>query len=222
MDQPVQPVDGEGQHEPSEPSHSPQTPSAVVGTPTVRNDDGADNNGSELGPEEFTHQEDVAVPSLDDMDVDMEITGLEDLDQGLEDDGNTGNEWVMVDEQGDDSGNPTDVDTKPQTSPTPQQGDTSGSPATFVNTPASGIHNLPQNMHESTLSQATADTPDFGVERTGSQGDFDNVGMGVGDNGLGDYGDDEDLGMDVLDDSAFGDAFHPPEDSNTMEGSDFS
>jgi hypothetical protein len=222
--QPVPQIDAEEQHESSGPSHSTQTPSALVGTPTVRNDDEADNNGPEFGPEDFTNQDDTAVPSLDDMDVDMEMAGLEDPDHGLgdEDDGNTGNEWVMVDEQGDDVGNPTDADTKPQPSPTPQQGDTSGSPATFVNTPGSGIHSLPQNVHESNFNQATVDTPDFGAERTDSQSDFDNVGMGVGDGGLGDYGDDEDLGMDVMDDSAFGDAFHPPEDSNTMEGSDFS
>jgi hypothetical protein len=220
--QPEAPVDAEEQQEPSVPSHSTQTPSAAVGTPTVRNDEGADNNHSELVPEEFTNQDDAAVPSLDDMDVDMEMAGLEDPDHGLEVDGNAGNEWVMVDEQGDDSASPTDADTKPQPSPTPQQGDTSGSPVTFVNTPGSGIHSLPQNAHESTLSHAAADTPDFGGERTDSQGDFDNVGMGVGDSGLIDYGDDEDLGMDVMDDSAFGDAFHPPEDSNTMEGSDFS
>jgi hypothetical protein len=220
---PVPPVDVEEQQEPSAPSPSSQTPSAAVGTPTVRNDDGADSNGPEPDPEQYTNQDDTAVPSLDDMDVDMEMAGLEDPDAGLEDDGNTGNEWVMVEEQGDDSGNATEGDTKSPPFPTPQQADASGSPATFANTPASGVQILPHNLHDGTLTQAATDTPDFEAGRADSQGDFDNVGMGIGDNDLVDYGDDdEDLGMDVMDDSAFGDAFHPPEDTNQMEGSDFS
>jgi hypothetical protein len=220
---PVPPVDVEEQQEPSAPSPSSQTPSAAVGTPTVRNDDGADSNGPEPDPEQYTNQDDTAVPSLDDMDVDMEMAGLEDPDAGLEDDGNTGNEWVMVEEQGDDSGNATEGDTKSLPFPTSQQADASASPATFANTPASGVQILPHNLHDGTLTQAATDTPDFEAGHADSQGDFDNVGMGIGDNELVDYGDDdEDLGMDVMDDSAFGDAFHPPEDTNQMEGSDFS
>jgi hypothetical protein len=222
----VPPVAAEEQDEPSAPSQSSQssqTPGDTAVTPTVRNDDGADDNIPNLGPEEYINQDDAAVPSLDDMDVDMEMAGLEDQNQGLEEQGNTGNEWVMVDEQGSDSGNPTEGDTKHQPSPSLQQADTSGSPATFANTPASVAQSMPLSVHESTLTQAAAHTPDFGMEREDSQGDFDNVGMGVGDNGLVDYGDDDDdLGMDVMDDSAFGDAFHPPEDANPMEGSDFS
>jgi hypothetical protein len=222
--QPVPPVDAEEQQEPSASSTSSQTPGAAVGTPTVRNDDGADSNGPEPDPEHYTNQDDTAVPSLDDMDVDMEMAGLEDPDPGLEDDGTTGNEWVMVEEQEDDSGSTTtEGDTKPQPFPTPQQGDVSGSPATFVNTPASGVQIVPQNLHDGTLTQTATDTPDFEAGRADSQSDFDTVGMGIGDNDLVDYGDeDEDLGMDVMDDSAFGDAFHPPEDTNQMEGSDFS
>ena len=220
---PVPPLDAEEQREPSVPSHSSQTPGATVGTPTVRNDDEADKDGAELGPEQYSHQDDAVVPSLDDMDVDMEMAGLDDQDPGLGDEGNAGNEWVMVDEQGEDSGNPTERDAKPQASPMPQHGDTSGSPATFVNTPVSGVQSVSQNVHDSSLIQAATGTPNFEAERPDSQGDFDSIGMGVGDGGLIDYGDDdEDLGMDVMDDSAFGDAFHPPEDANPMDGSDFS
>jgi hypothetical protein len=220
---PVAVEEQEEQEEHSAPSQSSQTPGATVVTPTVRNDDGADDNIPDLGPEEYNNQDDAAVPSLDDMDVDIEMAGLEDHDQGLDDERNAGNEWVMVDEQGSDSGSPTEGGTKPQLSSSPQQADTSGSPATFINTPASVVQSVPQSVHESTLPQAAVHTPDFGVEREDSQGDFDNVGMGVGDNGLLDYGDDDDdLGMDGMDDSAFGDAFHPPEDANPMEGSDFS
>jgi hypothetical protein len=221
--QPVPPVDAEEQPEPSVPSPSSQTPGAAVGTPTVRNDDGADSNGPEPDSEHYANQDDNAVPSLDDMDVDMEMAGLEDPDPGLEDDSTAGNEWVMVEDQGDDSGNATEGDTKSQPFPTPQPADASGSPATFVNTPASGIQMVTQNLHDGTLTQTATDTPDFETGRADSQSDFDNVGMGIGDNDLVDYGDeDDDLGMDVMDDSAFGDAFHPPEDTNQMEGSDFS
>jgi hypothetical protein len=221
--QPVPPVDAEEQPEPLVPSPSSQTPGAAVGTPTVRNDDGADSNGPEPDSEHYANQDDNAVPSLDDIDVDMEMAGLEDPDPGLEDDSTAGNEWVMVEDQGDDSGNATEGDTKSQPFPTPQPADASGSPATFVNTPASGVQMVPQNLHDGTLTQTATDTPDFEAGRTDSQSDFDNVGMGIGDNDLVDYGDeDDDLGMDVMDDSAFGDAFHPPEDTNQMEGSDFS
>ena len=221
--QSVPPDTTEEQQEPSVPSHSSQSPGAAVGTPTLRSDDGADDNGLDSAPGQFTNQDDAAVHSLDDMDVDMEMAGLEDQDHELEDDGNTGNEWVMVDEQGEDSDNPTEEDAKPEPTPTPQQADTSGSPTTFINTPAGLVQSVPQNVHGSTLTQVATDTPDFEAERADSQEDFDNVGMGVGGNGLVDYGDeDEDLGMDVMDDSAFGDAFHPPEDTNPMDGSDFS
>lgn len=221
--QPVPPVDAEEQREPSVPSSSSQTPGAAVGTPTVRNDDGADSNGPEADLEHYTNQDDTAVPSLDDMDVDMEMAGLEDPDAGLEDDNTTGNEWVMVEDQGDDSGNATEGDTKSQPFPTPQPADASRSPTTFVNTPASGVQMVPQNLHDGTLTQAATDTPDFEAGQADSQSDFDNVGMGIGDNDLVDYGDeDDDLGMDVMDGSAFGDAFHPPEDTNQMDGSDFS
>ena len=221
--QPVPRMEAEEQQAPSVPSNSSHTTGAAAGTPTVRNDDGDETN--EFGPdaEQYNTQDDAAVPSLDDMDVDMEMAGLEDQDQELENDDNTGSEWIMVEEQGDDSGNPTERDNKSRASPSPQQADTSGSPATFVKSPASGVQSVPQIVHDSTLTQATTDTPDFEAEQPNSQGDYDNVGLGVGDNGLMDYGDeDEDLGMDVMDDSAFGDAFHPPEDSNPMEGSDFS
>jgi hypothetical protein len=223
--QPAPTIDAEEQQPPSGPSSSSQTPGAAVGTPTVRNDDGADSNGPEPGSEHYTNQDDHAVPSLDDMDVDIEMAGLEDPDPRLEDDGTAGNEWVMVEEQEDDSGNATEGDTKSQPFPPPRQADASGSPATFVNSPASGVQMVPPpNLHDGTLTQAVAaDTPDFEAGRADSQSDFDNVGMGIGDNDLVDYGDeDEDLGMDVMDDSAFGDAFHPPEDTNQMEGSDFS
>jgi hypothetical protein len=221
--EPVPPADAEEQQEPSVPSHSSETPGAAVGTPTVRNDDGADDNEPEPDPEQYINQDDVAVPSLDEMDVDLEMAGLEDQDQGLEDDGNTGNEWVMVDEQGDDSSNPAEGVPKLQPSPTQQQADASGSPATYIDTPASGVQSVPQNVHDSTFTQAATGTPDFEAGQADSQGGFDNVDMGVGDNELVDFGDeDEDLGMDGMDDSAFGDAFHPPEDANPMEGSDFS
>ena len=221
--QPVPPVDAEEQREPSVPSSSSQTPGATGGTPTVRNDDGADSNEPEADLEHYTNQDDTAVPSLDDMDVDMEMAGLEDPDAGLEDDNTAGNEWVMVEDQGDDSGNATEGDTKSQPFPTPQPADASRSPTTFVNTPASGVQMVSQNLHDGTLTQAATDTPDFEAGQADSQSDFDNVGMGIGDNDLVDYGDeDDDLGMDVMDGSAFGDAFHPPEDTNQMDGSDFS
>ena len=220
--QPVLPEEEEEQQEQSAPSNSSQTPGDVVGTPTIRNEDEADDNEPEPDAEQYTNQDDVVVPSLDDMDVDMEMAGLENQDEGLENDGNTGNEWVMVDEQGDDSGDPMEGDNKPQASLTPQEADTSGSPATFVNTPASGVQIVPPIVHDSNITHAVTETPDFATERADPERDFGNVSMGVVDDGLVDYGDeDEDLGMDVMDDSAFGDAFHPPEDANPMDGSDF-
>jgi Fungal domain of unknown function (DUF1750) len=162
------------------------------------------------------------VPSLDDMDVDMEMAGLGNENEPVERTAeNEGNEWVMVDDvNAGTTAEQAPATSEAQTQP-PQQA--AASPATapdsvFGNTPTgSGI----QGLTPAEASGEGADEPqgmnegDFDL----GQGDFGGNQDDIGD-GLVDFGDDhEDLDLEGMDDSAFGDAFHPPEESRAnLEG----
>ena len=61
-------------------------------------------------------------------------------------------------------------------------------------------------VQDSDIQQSTIDAGDLGLGD-----DFDSVGNTAGD-ALAQYGEDNDLDLDTMDDSAFGDAFHPHDD----------
>lgn len=145
------------------------------------------------------------LPQLDDIGMDVNMDDMED-DNGPGDATNAdGNEWVMIGEDGGSHGEGLDMPDLAGEEP-----------------PQNDEHNLPQNTegNESSaanVAQPTAqpanhatplDTPDFDMGE-----DFDNVDVDTAGDALASYGNDEDeLNLDGMEDSAFGDAFHAQED----------
>lgn len=131
------------------------------------------------------------VPTFDQQDTTLDVDVGDDLlDLDVEMSGMTGaedkgDEWVMVDDQ---------TGTTQQASSNPQQSGTSANDATTtsVTMPTSTVEAEAGSMF---------DTSDFaGFDNLDSAGDA-----------LADYGDDDNMGLDLVDDSAFGDAFHGTE-----------
>jgi hypothetical protein len=171
-----------------------------------------------------------AVPSLDDMDVDVEMAGLgngnDDEQPGAQTAENDGSEWVMVDDMNADSitkeeGTPAET-TPAQNEPTKQPtgtespGATAAAASGFLITPtgSSGIQGLTPIQHQPVGEEGADD--EAGGMNTGDfdlgQGEFD-TDLDDAGGGLVDFGDEHgDLGLEGMDDSAFGDAFHPPDD----------
>lgn len=165
----------------------------------------------------------------DDMDLDVDMAEEKELDEdhGIELDESA---WVMVNENGEDN-----VESTPQISlpgddsPSKTEGSTGeGSPLAAnesagvegegakdasreVSAPPPAVSSFPESE--------ALDTEDFDIT-----GDFNDVNVDTAGDALADYGSDqEDLNMDTIDDSAFGDAFHPSEGNNTpMEDQDIS
>lgn len=172
--------------------------------------------------------DDGEVSHLEDMDVDgMEEIGV--LDQHVMD--QMGNqrepeEWVMVDEMDSDTAQeapPTEG--QPQTIPTKP---TTDSPAAAA---VPEFANTPTGSGKQGLTPAAPAGDEAGMTQEVSAGDFDlgqeGFDANLDDNGDGlvDFGDDHgDLNLEGMDDSAFGDAFHPPDEGqgNLPEQGDMS
>ncbi|KIX03647.1 uncharacterized protein Z518_07200 [Rhinocladiella mackenziei CBS 650.93] len=145
------------------------------------------------------------LPQLDDIGVDVNMDGLDD-ENG--DNGNQGgNEWVMIDEDGGQDAEEMDLPDIPT-------GDQSNENQAAA--PENATHsseqttNPPQQTNVQPGHDTPLDTPDFDMG-----GDFDNVEVDTAGDALASYGNDEDdLNLDPMEDSAFGDAFHPEEDED--------
>ncbi|KAI1609912.1 hypothetical protein EDD36DRAFT_498722 [Exophiala viscosa] len=187
---------------PSEQQTSTETNDTAQPTPSVNQPDpvAATNQEVEAAADEGQPGD---TPELDDvgMDVNMDDFG----DDVQEQDGNQdGNEWVMIDQEGGQGEGAMDVpdlpaETQPQEDQieSEQNDDATTAPTTSVQ----------QQQEQAQPTQDTAlDTPDFDMG-----GDFDNVDVDTAGDALASYGDD-DLNLDNVEDSAFGDAFHPEED----------
>ncbi|KEF54383.1 uncharacterized protein A1O9_09549 [Exophiala aquamarina CBS 119918] len=143
---------------------------------------------------------------LDDMGMDV---NMDDLDDGNGPGDNTngdGNEWVMINEDGGHHAedlNLADIpgDEQPQSDQVNMQQNTEGNDSSVT-----AGQPVPQQPNHAT----PLDTPDFGMEE-----EFDNVDVDTAGDALASYGNDEDeLNLDGMEDSAFGDAFHPQEDED--------
>ena len=120
-----------------------------------------------------------------DVDVGDDLLDLDVEMSGMTGAGGKGDEWVMVGDQ---------ADSAQQSELNAQQSGTSANAITSVSAA------LPSSTVEAEAS-SMFDTADFGS--------FDNLDS-AGD-ALADYGDDDNMGLDLVDDSAFGDAFHGTE-----------
>ncbi|KIV93100.1 hypothetical protein PV10_04341 [Exophiala mesophila] len=155
---------------------------------------------------------------------------------GQEDTNMEGQEWVMIDEDGGQNGDDLELPDVPdvqetrddqqysgqsthqeQSQPAQQaQTQTQAPEQTQVQAPEAVKEPSPRPELAAQTNQSQQnddnglDTPDFGIG-----GDFDNVDVDTAGDALASYGNDEgddDLNLDGMEDSAFGDAFHPQED----------
>lgn len=153
----------------------------------------------------------------------MDVDGMEEMDdldqQVIEQMGDhtgepEGNEWVMVDEMDSDIAEEAPpAEGQPQTAPTKP---TTDSPAAAA---ASGFADTPIGGGTQGLTPAAPAGDEAGTTQDVSAGDFDLGQEGFDANlddtgdGLVDFGDDHgDLNLEGMDDSAFGNAFHPPDE----------
>lgn len=143
--------------------------------------------------------------ALGDLEMDVPMGGLDGAEgSGTENQDNS--EWVMVDQEGGGESGTVEV---PETANKehPQQEQTATDNTTK---PADQTTAAPsQEPLQSTLNSGL-NTPDFDMG-----GDFDNVDVDTAGDALASYDNDgDDLNLDNMEDSAFGDAFHPPEDED--------
>ncbi len=158
-------------------------------------------------------------PTLDEMDVDVEMAGLgNDIHQaGAQSGENDGSEWVMVDDMNAGSAKDDPLPDGPaQNDPTKETTESPGATAASAsaNSPTgSGIPGLtpagPSGEGEG--GPEGMDSDDFDLGQGGFGTNLDDAGDGLVDFGA-DHGD---LNLEGMDDSAFGDAFHPPDESQS-------
>jgi len=171
---------------------------------------------------EDTIMDEPVVPSLAEMDVDVEMAGLESDNQGAgaQIGENDGSEWVMVDDM--------NASTAEEVLPAEGQGqnengyeDTqqisqsldpgAAAAGSYTHTPTgSGIQGLtPAEPSGEGAGEADGLTEvDFDLGQEGFDENLDDTG-----HDLVDFGDEHgDLNLEGMDDSAFGDAFHPPDE----------
>ena len=176
---------------------------------------------------------DTTTSTQDHMDLDMDVDDPQDQgtneeeDQGVDLDDNA---WVMVDENG--ANNDEDDNTQlsigdedaPSNDLVPLETSTVETSAQAPERPeaVSGpTQDAVLKTDESTTPEPIDDVNegDFDIG-----GDFNDVDVDTAGDALADYGSgQEDLNLDTMEDSAFGDAFHPPDENNTpMEDQDIS
>ncbi len=191
-------------------AHAPQTSQSVT--------NGHEHEVQQAVVEE-RNMEEPPVPSLDDMDVDIEMAGLDNDDQQDEAQTveNEGSEWVMVDDlnagiRKEDM--PTVAEAQRELSESATR--SPGPPVTsgFAHSPtAHGMQGLtPAEPSGGELGEGEdMNTADFDL----GQGEFDAHLADTGHD-LVDFGDEHgDLNLEGMDDSAFGDAFHPPDEGQS-------
>lgn len=156
-------------------------------------------------PEADTNQQTTELPQLDEISGDANMGGLDD---DLGDSGNqSGNEWVMIGEDGDQHVEEMQL---PDVAAGTQQHQNQATADEDTARPTGETSNLAQQPQHQLDHDTPLDTPDFDMG-----GDFNNVDMDTAGDALASYGnEDDDLNLDNMEDSAFGDAFHPDEDED--------
>lgn len=142
-----------------------------------------------------------------DSDLDVNMDGLD--DENGDTSNQDGNEWVMIDE--DHGTNADDMDLPDLSA----EGQSRENQASLGENTADGsgqtTNPLPQT-HAQPPHDTPLDTPDSDMG-----GDSDNVDIDTAGDALASYGDDDDdLNLDPMEDSAFGDAFHLEDDEGII------
>ena len=151
-------------------------------------------------PQTDEKEEAEDVPAVDDIDADIDMDGMDDgMDDPADDADQGGEEWVMIGE-----GGPPNEGDMPEM---PTEGDEQvGGDATEGQASVQG-DGIPPRLQVQMDPDEQLNTPDFDMG-----GDFDNVEVDTAGDALASYGDDEDLNLDSMEGSAFGDAFHPEDE----------
>ncbi|EXJ76262.1 uncharacterized protein A1O5_00770 [Cladophialophora psammophila CBS 110553] len=154
----------------------------------------------EQQPETDTNQQAENLPQMDDIGADVNMDGMDDqLDTANQD----ADEWVMIGEEGGQN----DMEF-PEMSNEGQQDESQPAAEGTEDKPSGqSTSNQPQPVQAQPTPDGALNTPDFGMG-----GDFDNVEVDTAGDALASYENDEELNLDALEGSAFGDAFHPEED----------
>ena len=91
--------------------------------------------------------------------------------------------------------------------PTEGQADQSRTAESGAEEQSTNQHANLQQQQQVQQNQEALNTPDFNIG-----GDFDNVEVDTAGDALASYGNDDDLNLDDMEGSAFGDAFHPDDE----------
>lgn len=181
----------------------------VQPTPSVAEPDQAPEAEPQPQVESTQQNADVGLAQLDDLVVDVNMDGI---DEPGENENQDGNEWVMIGD-GEENGQNADELELPEIPPESQQNQdqNQNEPATTEESttqPSAATTTAPAAPTTQPSNDTPLDTPDFDMG-----GDFDNVDVDTAGDALASYGnDDDELNLDTMEDSAFGDAFHPEED----------
>ncbi|KAJ9605285.1 hypothetical protein H2200_009942 [Cladophialophora chaetospira] len=149
-------------------------------------------------PQTDVDQEDADLPQLDDIEADVDMDGMDgQVDSAVQ----GGDDWVMIGEDGDQ--NEVDIPEIPSgEEPDELQGNESAEGQVSGQTA-----DLQPQAQVQLNPDGELNTPDFDMG-----GDFDNVEVDTAGDALASYGDDDDLNLENMEGSAFGDAFHPEDE----------
>jgi hypothetical protein len=186
----------------SEQKTSTDTGNNAQPTPSVQQPDQGGNASQEVEAAVDEREADD-VPQLDDIGMDVNMEGLDDAQ---EQDGNQdSNDWVMIEQEAGQGEGDQDIPDLPNENQ--PGGDQDRAEQNNNATPAATTSSQ-QEEQAQPAPDTGLDTPDFDMG-----GDFDNVDVDTAGDALASYGNDgDDLNLDNVEDSAFGDAFHPEED----------
>ncbi|KAH0841571.1 hypothetical protein AYO21_01191 [Fonsecaea monophora] len=176
-----------------------QNPVTAEAVPTPSEAQTAQSTEVKQQPEEANQQAEE-LPQMDDLVTDVNMDGMDDQVENVNQDGD---EWVMIGEDG--GQNDLEI---------PEMADEDQQHENHAVADASGDHSnngqstdQPQQVQAEPPPDGALNTPDFGMG-----GDFDNVEVDTAGDALASYENDDDLNLDGMEGSAFGDAFHPEED----------
>ncbi|KIX98330.1 uncharacterized protein Z520_05631 [Fonsecaea multimorphosa CBS 102226] len=159
----------------------------------------AQSTDTEQRPEADANQQAEELPQMDDIVTDVNMDGMDDQVDNVNQDAE---EWVMIGEDGGQN------DMVIPDLPDEGQQDESSAAADGTADQSNGQStDQPQQGQAQAPADGALNTPDFGMG-----GDFDNVEVDTAGDALASYDNDDDLNLDAMEGSAFGDAFHPEED----------
>jgi len=173
-----------------------EPPPRVPAEPHEQNEAAA-NEQRPILAEETPAQGAMDLPQLDDIGVDVNMDGLGD------DTNQDGNDWVMIDEPAGPTTEETghvDVQTPGET-PTAHRDVPSQAPESAVAEDSAPKHIPNDDIQAHSADDTGIDAADFDMS-----GEFDTAGDALASYGQGD--DNDDLNLDDIEDTAFGDAFH--------------